>query len=232
MRRTITAFLLLVAGALALPQSASALPLYDADTGLPGFATAFPGYLQQITLAGPNTSYAIDNFTIFGIRYNANAPGVLILNFWTGLDLGGGAIDALAPATLVGQVGYNLPAAPVGSYNFFLPGVNVNVPSSTFGVEVILANVTATAYSTAHGGRFSSGAPLLGTNPGFVWIDNNLDGLYAGAEQAQLGNPPAPTNIRMVIDARLVPEPSTLALFGTAFVGIAGIVWRRRQSGK
>lgn len=237
MRRKQLAFLLLAAGALAAPSAAPAVTLYDANAtvgSVGGFFDVVPAYMQQVTVAGPPGAYEIDKFTLFGLRVNAVTPAAgsaVVFQFYTGADLGAGSADALATATLVDGVVLGLPGSlAIGSYNVASPaGLGINVPSNTFAMEVLFLDPTLTSYDTSFGGRYSTGTPSIGSSTGFVWVDSNLDGVYTGAEQVQSGTPPAPTNIRMVFEGKLVPEPSTLLLGGVGLLGLAIVACRRRS---
>lgn len=224
--------------AMAIP--AQAQPVYDANvtTGADGaFFNSIPHAMQVITIASaPAQPMQITNFTLFGVRYNTTTVTTsgLFLNFWTNVDTSPGSTDALATATLAGSVGYNLPAAGAGSYNFSLPSVNVTVPGNTFAVEVIFTNTAGTAFSTDIAGRYSTGTPTLGSNDGFVYQDSNLDDVFTGAERTQfngsVSGTPIATNYRMAFSATAVPEPGSMALCGGAVL-LAGL-YRRRRAGK
>ena len=60
----------------------------------------------------------------------------------------------------------------------------------------------------------------MGANTGFVWLDNNADGILSGDERVFSSGGSSVLNIRMTIDGvvTVVPEPST-----TAFALIGGL---------
>lgn len=216
---------------LSTPLSQGQTVLYNATATGTGSTQPVFHYLQQVTLNGANTQYSISSM-VFGINWtDLSADQSLYLDFWTGLNLSPTAASALNGATFIKEVGFSLTApTAAGNYTYTLTfGTPVLVPSNTFGIEAYLLDATGTNYSTGGvNGRFTLGAgvPSVGSSPGFVWADTNLDGTFTGAEQTKFGNANA-ANIRMTITAQPVPEPATWSLLvGGALV--AGLVSRRR----
>lgn len=228
---------LAVAASLIFSASAPGQIVYDSvtTTGSDGnFSTAVPHYLQVVTLALPNGPVNVTGLPQLGIRWNATpaANQLLTLNFWTGIDTSPGASNVLGTATLAGTISFPLAPLAVGSYFYSINGLNVNLPSSSFAVEVAFFDDTGTALSTALGGRLSTGSPVAGSNDGFVYSD--FDGTFEGSERVQInglsGNP-APTNYRMQITAAAVavPEPGGVA-FAVGALVTGWIAYRRRKA--
>lgn len=234
---------LVVAAALAvgvLASEAKAVIVYNSNTttGADGaYFDTTPAAAQRIALAVPaGAPVQINSFTVFGIRNGATArtagSTALILEFYSNADPSLAATDALASASLLGSVGYNLPAMGAdSSFNFNLPGVNVVIPGSVSIVTVAayVTNSTGTALLPGTGFRYSTGTPTVGATDGVVWIDSNLDATFAGSERVRfngaLSGQPVPTNLRMTIDATIIPEPSALGLLAPA----AMLLGRRRK---
>jgi hypothetical protein len=201
--------------------------LYDANSGVNSSgsfssATGGPGqhYLQQITLAGGAPSYTLTSFPVFGVRWNdiTTAPQDIFLDFYTGVDLSTSSTNALASATKFASTGFQLSSPGAnGSYNYTLTlNTPITTPSATFAIEVTMTNGAGNAYATGIAYRLSTGgAPTVGSNPGFVWIDTNANGIFTGAEQSA-----SPTNIRMTISGSAVPEPSAAALAALGSIGV------------
>ncbi|HEY0368366.1 MAG TPA: PEP-CTERM sorting domain-containing protein [Chthoniobacterales bacterium] len=190
-------------------------------------------YAQQLTLNGPNTSYSLSAMT-FGINIaDPNTGFALFLDFYTGANLSPTATNALASATFIKELGFDIAAGTVataGSYNFTLTFPAFMVPSNTFTIAAALTTEDGSAYTTTDvaNSRYSLSAPTTGTSPGFVWADTNLDGVFAGSEQTTFGGTVA--NIRMdVTAAAQVPEPSTTAAFALGLVLLGAWQFRRRR---
>ena len=231
--------LLALAALFCLPASASAILEYNADTVVAGtsdgtFVQSGSHVLQVVTLVGGNSSnYTLNNLGTIGINWSSIAQGnqTLFIDIWTNVNTATGAGSALAGATHVGGVGFNLttPAA-TGSYNYG----SLTVNGGTFGIEITFGNTAGTAYSTALNGRYTTGTPSVGSNDGFVYFDGNLDGVFAGSERARLtgasGNA-APTNYRLSINATpvAVPEASTAFAGLGAALAVGGVIVRRRR---
>ncbi len=194
-------------------------------------------YAQQVTLSGANQKYSISAMT-FGINIaDVNTGFDLILSFYTGANLSPTATNALANATNFSVQGFDLAAGSVaaaGSYNFTLTfATPITAPSNTFTIQAQLTTEDQTAYTTGAvaNARFSLSDPTVGTSPGFVWADTNLDSVFSGAEQTKFGGTSA--NIRMDITATPIaaPEPGTNAALACGAVALlAGWQVRRRRS--
>jgi hypothetical protein len=214
-RRRRTGLYVVVAAAIsAFGRHSNATILYDSysNGSLPGFNSTSASYAEQVTLAGPaNSSYIINGFPDFGITWNDVTQGNqdVFIYLFTGADLSPTATDALASANYVNGFGFGVippPSDGASIYSFTgLTQYGVTVPSNTFTVVVQMTDASQADFSTAIGGRFSSGTPAVGSSPGFVWMDTNYDQMYAGSEQvSSLAAGSTGATIRMNIDATLV----------------------------
>jgi hypothetical protein len=189
------------------------------------------GYAQQLTLNGPVSSYSLSAMT-FGINIaDPNTGFALFLDFYSGADLSSSSTNALATATFINELGFDIAAGTVGApgnYNFTLTFPSFLVPSKTFTIAAALTLEDGSAYTTTDvaNSRYSLSAPTNGTSPGFVWADANQDGVFAGSEQTTFGGTFA--NIRMDITAVAVPEPSTTAAFALGLILLGAWQFRRR----
>lgn len=231
---------LAIASVLCVVAPAQADILFDsnATTGADGaFFHSNPGIMQVITTSGPDAPHTINSFTVFGVRWLSDAATNnqhLRLQFYEEVDSTGGAANALASANLLGTITYvlsepaGLPAGG-GSFNYTLPGVNINTTGNTIGVVARFLDNAQAAYSTVLGARYSTGTPAIGSTDGFIWLDNNLDSTFAGSERTQFlgagSGQPIATNLRMTIDMTVIPEPVSAGLL--AFGGLA--LLRRRR---
>jgi hypothetical protein len=216
------------ASLLATP-AAKADIVYDsnATTGADGaFFHANPGIMQVITTNGPDIPHTINSFTVFGVRWlndTATNNQHLRLQFYSNVDSSSGAANSLAGANLLGTITYVLGepdglAAGGGSYNYTLPNINIDTTGNTIGVVARFLDNAQSAYSTVLGARYSTGTPVEGSNDGFIWLDGNLDSTFAGSERTRFngasGGGAVNTNLRMTIDATLIPEPASAGLLG------------------
>lgn len=223
-----TLFLAAAAMALVAAGSAQGVVVYDTNTPAAvdgSFSTATPGFAQAVTLGVADAPVTILSFPVFGVRWNsvATTNQQLRISIFTGADETVGAVDALATATLAGQITYGLTPQAVGSYNYTLPGVNITVPGNHIFIVAQFLNTAGTAYSTNLGARLNTGAASPGSNDGFWYVDNG-DAVFTGAERNRvigISNNPAPTEVRMTID---VPAPASAAL-----LGLGGLVAARRR---
>jgi hypothetical protein len=163
--------------------------LYDADTGLSSFGSVANHYAQQVTLAGPDEAYSINEISLLGLNwYNVSVGAQEVsVNFYTGANLGPTATNALATAISLSGFSYDLNAPGAdGIYDVALQAP-VQVPSNTFTVVVTITNTAGTAYSSGLGASFTAGTPTIGSNPGFLWNDSNEDGIFSSSEQSGFG---------------------------------------------
>lgn len=211
--------------------------LYNATTG--GTSNTQPTfhYLQQLTLAGADTSYEI-SFMTLGLNWtDLSASQSVVLDFYLGADLSAASANALAGATFLNEVAFVIPPPNnTGSFLFSLAfDTPVTVPSSTFDIVVSLKDAAGTAYSTGSvNGRFTlgGGVPDIGSSPGFVWSDADLDGVFTGTEQTQFGDATA-ANIRMsVTAAQAVPEPGAVAWTASGLTVLLLAASRRRAAAR
>ena len=79
---------------------------YNATTLPANPQTGVVHFLQQVTFAGPPGTYTVSSMT-FGINWSdISADQGLFLEFYTGLNLSGGAASALTGATDLGGSGF------------------------------------------------------------------------------------------------------------------------------
>lgn len=232
---------LVVAAALtigAIASESKAVILYNANvtTGTIGSFVGDPDSFQVIQMAPLGAPVLINSFPVMGVRYNA-LPTVnpqIVIRFYSGYNLAAGAFDdVLGSATLINSIAYSLPITGVNantSYNFNLPGVNIVVPAQvgvrvTFFTDNTFTQVTDGTNGPV--GRLSTGTPTVGAASPVTFIDDNItDGIFTGGEgYVAQSSPLVPLNIRMSIDATIVPEPSALGLLAPA----AMLLGRRRK---
>ncbi len=211
--------------------SVKAATVYDADTGLFSVPSTSPGYAQQVILPTGPSSYLLNSFPKLGIEWNNIGLGSqwLNLDFYSNADTSGTSTNAFGlPAVLLDHEAALLTPQPtVGGFNYSLSfGTPVSVPD-TFTLVVTMNNTANTAYSAAIGGLFTSGTLAAGADPGFVWVDSNLNSIFTGAEQSTAIGGGSPSHALLVIDATPVPEPTSTAALALA---AAALVKRRRRT--
>lgn len=239
----ISVFSLVVAALVATPNVSHAQTnLYSALT-LP--AAAQTGALQYLEIVDPANgaggtaaagagTYTLTAFEV-GLNFSTGLEDQgVIVTFYTGVDTSAGATDALATATMIAGVGGNV-AAPGAAGNFtytFTLNSAITLPTTdgAFGVEFQLTDSTFDAYADDINGRFSAVAPTIGTSPGYVWNDANLDGAFAGSEQTKFGQAGAYVRFSAGGSFAAVPEPGAYAfcVLGLAVVGV--LTLRRRHA--
>jgi hypothetical protein len=200
-----------------------------------GVLTTDASYAQQVTVAGPDESYSITSMTLGINWYNISAGTQdLFLDFYTGASTSPTATDDFSSANFIVEKGLGIGAPGAnGGYvytlNFTTP---VLVPSNTFDIASSMTNSAGTAYSTAIGGILSSGTPSVGSDPGFVWVDSNEDGTFAGSEQSTTAGGGTTANFYTSITATAIPVPEPIgaaAILGIAGLGLSG---RRRRASR
>ncbi|HQY89833.1 MAG TPA: hypothetical protein PK402_14360, partial [Tepidisphaeraceae bacterium] len=100
--------------------------------------------------------------------------------------------------------------------------VNVSVPGNKVGVSVSLINKADLTYNLNLAPRLSVGLPSVGSNDGFIYLDQNTNGTFAGSERFQeIGNSsqPGPTNFRAIINAT-IPEPMSMMIVAPALIAL------------
>lgn len=189
------------------------VPIYNATILPANTQTGAVHFLESVTLGqGPGT-YTLTSFQL-GLNFNTGLvdQGIHVV-FYTNLDLSAGSANALANAVQISVLSDTLPApGRAGDFTFTITlGAPISLPSNVLGVEFTLQNSSLEGYSTEMNGRFSAVAPTLGSSPGFVWNDANLDGTFTGAEQTNFGQTGAYVRFSMT-GTTPVPEPSTWAI--------------------
>ena len=240
MKFSFTSVLAGAAALLALSSGAlqAQTTFYTAATTTANPQTGAEHFLQQITLAGsPANTYTLTQF-VLGVNYaDASQDAGVIVEFYTGLDTSNTSTNVLANATNVYGVSGTL-AAP-GTNGNYTYTFTLNTPftfpagTSTLGVEVELTTSDFSTYADGIlNGRFTASAPTVGTSPGYVWNDANEDNVFTGAEKTQFSQTLANVRFGLIGTVAAVPEPRTYALCGLAFVGMAGVVLRRRRQAR
>jgi hypothetical protein len=209
--------------------SVTAATYYDSYTGLSSLGSGDAHIAEQISLPAGPASYNINNFTKLGIDWSNIAAGnqTLDMDFYSGTDdLNPTSPNALAADTLIDHESVTLvPPGTNGNYavslNFSPP---LNVPD-TFTLVLSFKDATNTTYSSAVDGLYTTGTLSAGADPGFPWVDSNLDGTFTGAEQAPTAGGASPSHILLLVDATAIPEPIT----GSVIFGMAGLALMRRR---
>jgi hypothetical protein len=210
--------------------------VYNTAAGASGTLTAEAGvvsFLVPMTFsAGPGT-YTITQM-ILGVNFNAIGGGQqdIFIAFYNGLDLSAGAADALAGATSLGSTGVGL-GDPPGAGNFaftvtFTTPITLTV-GANFGMVFSFLDDTSFDYSTEISGLFRlGGTPNVGSSPGFVYNDADLNGVFPGSEQTKFGNPTSANYYVRVTAEAPVPEPSTWIMTAGALGSLVLLKRRRR----
>ena len=210
--------------------------VYNSAAGASGTLTAEAGvvsFLVPMTFsAGPGT-YTVTQM-ILGVTFNAIGGGNqdIFIDFYNNLNLSPGAADALAGATSAGlSQGIGLSDPPMaGNFQYtvtFTTPVTLNV-GANFGMVFSFIDETSSDYSTEISGLFRlGGAPNVGSSPGFVYNDADLNGAFPGSEQTKFGNGTSANYYVRVTANAPVPEPSTWAMM-VGGLGILALALRRR----
>jgi hypothetical protein len=204
---------------------------YDVN-GAGANSTSITHFAEQVTVGGP--APAIIHGMQIGLNFldHPSSAQSMDIQIYTGANLSPTATNALAGATLIEDT---------GSFNLLSPGLSdpvpgafnevlnfdptpIVVPTDTFTVVFSLLNNAGTAPTTDLGGIFNSLTPTAGTSPGFVWTDNNSDGVFQGSEQSSTVGGGSIANIDLSIS---VPEPASAGLL-LATSGMALLRRRRR----
>jgi hypothetical protein len=211
------------------PSHADAATVFSATSG--AAFTTDASFAQQYTIAGANQSYSISKMT-FAINWYNISEGTqdLFLDFYTGASTDPSQANDFAGATFLMDEGFAISAPTAnGGVGYTLTfSTPVVVPSNTFDIVASMTNSPGTYYSTAIGGIFSPGSPTVGSDPGFVWVDANEDGAFAGSEQSTTVGGGTTANIYSAITATAIAVPEPVSM--TAVLGIAGIALGRRRS--
>ncbi|MGL4423468.1 MAG: hypothetical protein ACRCZF_22620, partial [Gemmataceae bacterium] len=101
----------------------------------------------------------------------------------------------------------------------------------TFALDIYLLDEDFNDYSTELKPIFTTGTPTVGSNTGVVYLDNNLDANYTGADRTQFNAAGQSggtllTNIPVAMKTVPVPEPT---LVGLGLVLVGGMMVRRRR---
>jgi hypothetical protein len=187
--------------------------LYDA-TNSTGVTQDTVHYLQQVTMGPANEYYTITGFSAFGVH--TTDPGGLrrarlVINFYTGVNLDPNASNPLADAVLIGQQIYSAAAAVPDA----LIGINFDQPflaPRTFAIEISLRMEDDSTWSDIMTGRFTLAAPIFGSSTGFVWSDENRDGLFTSAERTTFGGTVGNIRVKVVGVAANPPLQLTAAV--------------------
>ncbi len=202
---------------LAFTGASQAQNLYNATTLPANPQTGVVHYLQLLNLAGPSSgTFSVTSFQL-GINFTTGADlgnyGVIV-EFYRGVDTSSTSTDALANAINLGGINGTLsdpPSAGNFTYTFTLNSPLNLAVNGPLGVEFFLTDSTFANYSGDMNGRFSAVPPTVGSAPGYVWNDANLNGTFTGAEQTNFGQTGAYVRFSLTGTAP-VPEPSTWAM--------------------
>lgn len=203
----------------------SAAVVYDAVTTNDNdgnFFNSLPHFMQVVTLDTPDVPQVLNTVTRLGIRYNTDATdntADLLLQFYSDVDESPASIDALAGANFLGESLFDLPAGLVGSYFLDNLAVNIPIPGNKLAIVVAVLNDSDETYNLGFGPRVATGTPVIGSNDGFVYLDQNTNGIFGGDERMRengiIAGGPVPTNLRVSLDAS-IPEPGTAVLIASA----------------
>lgn len=203
---------------------------YDATSTVSGTLANGSGFhfLQPITLEGPSGPQTITQLAL-GIRWPVVptlAAQDVYVTFYTGVNFDPTAADALSGATSIGQFMFTLNApSTAGSYVYTrtLPAP-ITVPSNTFSIRFDFAEqIIRDHYSSDIFPFFRvGGAPTVGSNPGFVYVDTNNNFVLSGSEQTRLGSASANYYLKVVT----IPEPATWMLLTLSLGILFAYAWR------
>jgi hypothetical protein len=163
----------------------------------------------------------------FGVTVKSVVPSnIIFLDFYSGADIN--AADPLAGATLLGSLGFNLGTFPGAGGFLFNPipltgDDRIPLTSTSIAVEWSFASQTTTgfAFNPALSPRISNdSASDVGTESDSVFVDANLDGIFAQSELVA-----RPGQFRLVLTNQ-IPEPSAIGLLAPVGLMLA----RRRKA--
>lgn len=207
--------------------------LYNAATTTANPQTGAVHYMQIVNPAQGAGNYTLTAFQL-GLNFNTgtdlNGYGVIVY-FYTGVNTSATAADALAGATQITGISGTLQdpnASGNFTYTFTLNTAQaLSTPDGSFGVEFFLTDSEFVNYTTDANGRFTASTPTVGSSPGYVWNDANLNGTFAGSEQTRFGQTNANVRFSMTGTFTPVPEPGTWAMMGVG-AALLFVVARRR----
>lgn len=182
------------------------------------FFNSIPHFMQVITLDTPDAPQRIDTVNRLGLRYNTDIAADtadLLLSFYSNVDESNASIDAFAGANFLGDALFDVPAGTTGSYFLDNLPIDLLIPGNKIAIAVSVLNDSDETYHLGFGPRVATGTPVIGSNDGFVYLDQNTNGTFAGSERyREIGisaQEEVPTNMRVSLSTT-IPEPSAIAL--------------------
>ncbi|MGL4421054.1 MAG: hypothetical protein ACRCZF_10350 [Gemmataceae bacterium] len=235
MIRVLIAIVALGLGATAAPAQTST---YNAlsTTGSSGSFTRGPAhFMQVVTLNVPNNQMSFVREISINVNWNYTGMGQspaqsAFFNFYSSADQSPGASQVLNLNNFLGEAGYVVETRANGNYTLTFANIPFAVPK-TFALDIYLLDEDFNDYSTELKPIFTTGTPTVGSNTGVVYLDNNLDANYTGADRTQFNAAGQPggtllTNIPVAMKTVPVPEPT---LVGLGLVLVGGMMVRRRR---
>ncbi|MBV9128209.1 MAG: PEP-CTERM sorting domain-containing protein [Verrucomicrobia bacterium] len=236
--------------ACALPFSGRAVVIYDynSSASASGFilnsAPTDVGDVGTLQTLSPGQFYQVTSIVV--ARVNGTTAGSFDIGFflWGNVDTANGTsiFSNLLTSTSFNRTTTGTQSAITTTITV-TPGALNLASGLTFGYQMEYAapgtiNLATAAYTPTTTGSTAflinqGSSPNSGTSPDTIYVDSNTDGKFTSADQTALSGTGTAgfSNVYLVINANIVPEPGTnLALAVGGLVLLGGWQARRRRA--